>query len=292
MASSDPAGRILDGKAIAANIKAQLSQQLSEQQDRQPPGLAVILVGEDPASEIYVGHKQKACEAVGIRSSVYKYPASLTQAELILRIEQLNEDPDVHGILVQLPLPEHIDSSKIIEQITPGKDIDGFHPYNIGRLAIRQPALRSCTPKGIIRLLHNYKIPLKGAQAVVVGASNHVGRPMALELLHAGSTVTVCHKFTKNLEAQVGSADILVVAAGKAGLIPGDWIKPGAAVVDVGINRQADGTIIGDVDYEVARTRASWITPVPGGVGPMTVAMLLENTFIAAGFDLPPDASA
>lgn len=286
MAASDQHGNILDGKALANSIKDNLSQVLKNNPDRQAPGLAVVLVGDDPASEIYVGHKQKACEKVGIRSSVHKHAASMTQTELMTLIDDLNNDPEVHGILVQLPLPPHMDSSQIIEHINPHKDVDGFHPYNIGRLALRQPALRSCTPKGIIRLLAEHDIQVKGAQAVVVGASNHVGRPMALELLQAGSTVTVCHKFTQDLAAEVGRADVLVVAAGKPGLIPGEWIKPGATVVDVGINRLESGTIVGDVDFDAASTRAAWITPVPGGVGPMTVAMLLENTFLAAGFEL------
>lgn len=286
MAASDQHGNILDGKALANSIKDNLSQVLKNNPDRQAPGLAVVLVGDDPASEIYVGHKQKACEKVGIRSSVHKHAASMTQAELMTLIDDLNNDPEVHGILVQLPLPPHMDSSQIIEHINPHKDVDGFHPYNIGRLALRQPALRSCTPKGIIRLLAEHDIQVKGAQAVVVGASNHVGRPMALELLQAGSTVTVCHKFTQDLAAEVGRADVLVVAAGKPGLIPGEWIKPGATVVDVGINRLESGAIVGDVDFDAASTRAAWITPVPGGVGPMTVAMLLENTFLAAGFEL------
>lgn len=286
MAASDQHGNILDGKALANSIKDNLSQVLKNNPDRQAPGLAVVLVGDDPASEIYVGHKQKACEKVGIRSSVHKHAASMTQAELMTLIDDLNNDPEVHGILVQLPLPPHMDSSQIIEHINPHKDVDGFHPYNIGRLALRQPALRSCTPKGIIRLLAEHDIQVKGAQAVVVGASNHVGRPMALELLQAGSTVTVCHKFTQDLAAEVGRADVLVVAAGKPGLIPGEWIKPGATVVDVGINRLESGAIVGDVNFDAASTRAAWITPVPGGVGPMTVAMLLENTFLAAGFEL------
>lgn len=290
MTTSEQHSNILDGKALSSNIKEALSKILKSNPNHKAPGLAVVLVGDDPASEIYVGHKQKACDKVGIRSSVHKYPASMTQAELMTLIDTLNNDPDIHGILVQLPLPTHIDSSQIIEHINPHKDIDGFHPYNIGRLALRQPALRSCTPKGIIRLLSESNIPVKGAHAVVVGASNHVGRPMALELLQAGSTVTVCHKFTQDLAAEVGRADILVVAAGKPGLIPGAWIKPGATVVDVGINRLADGSIVGDVEFDVAKTRAAWITPVPGGVGPMTVAMLLENTFLAAGFELEKPA--
>lgn len=301
MTQSQAKGNILDGKALAAKIKTTLAETLRtattqpEKQENgqavQAPGLAVILVGNDPASEIYVGRKQQACESVGIRSSVHKYADTLAEAALLDLITALNNDPKTHGILVQLPLPAHIDSSKIIEAIHPTKDVDGFHPYNVGRLALRQPALRSCTPKGIIRLLSEHAINTKGAHAVVIGASNHVGRPMALELLQAGSTVTVCHKFTRDLEAQVNRADLLVVAAGKPGLIPGGWIKPGAAVVDVGINRQANGKIVGDVEFDVAKQRAEWITPVPGGVGPMTVAMLLENTFLAAGFpidDAPP----
>lgn len=284
MTDSETVSKTLDGKATAQKIRTDIAAAIAAAPEQPAPGLAVILVGDDPASEIYVRHKQQACEAAGLRSSVHKHPASMTEAALLSLIRSLNEDVSVHGILVQLPLPAHIDSSKVIESISPHKDVDGFHPYNVGRLALRQPALRSCTPKGIIRLLETYEIELKGTQAVVVGASNHVGRPMALELLQAGSTVTVCHKFTRSLQEEVQRAELLVVAAGKPGLIPGEWIKPGAAVVDVGINRQADGTIVGDVGCETARKRAAWITPVPGGVGPMTVAMLLENTFLAAGF--------
>jgi methylenetetrahydrofolate dehydrogenase (NADP+)/methenyltetrahydrofolate cyclohydrolase len=296
MSASELVSKTLDGKAIAQKIKTRIATAIQAANQTTPasqaPGLAVILVGENPASEIYIRHKQQACEAVGIRSSAHKHPTSMTQTALLSLIKSLNADESVHGILVQLPLPEHIDSSTIIEAIAPDKDVDGFHPYNIGRLALREPALRPCTPKGIIRLLTEYNIEIKGTRAVIVGASNIVGRPMALELLHAGSTVTICHKFTRDLQSEVERADLLVVAAGKPGLIPGEWIKPGAIVVDVGINRQEGGKIVGDVDYDVAKSRAGWISPVPGGVGPMTVAMLLENTFLAAGFSYESDNSA
>lgn len=276
--------QIIDGKAIAANIRAEIQDQIQKRiaAGLRPPGLAVILVGEDPASEVYVKNKIKACEKAGFVSRSEHLDADITQQQLLDRIDTYNDDPAVDGILVQLPLPGHINESAVIEQIRPDKDVDGFHPYNMGRLSQRVPTLRPCTPYGIIRLLAAIGEPCRGRKAVIVGASNIVGRPMALEMLLAGATVTVCHRFTKNLKEEVAQADILIVAVGKPGLIPGDWIKPGSIVIDVGINRNADGSLIGDVGFKAASERASWITPVPGGVGPMTVAMLLANTLQAA----------
>ncbi|AKX44266.1 methenyltetrahydrofolate cyclohydrolase [Thiopseudomonas alkaliphila] len=274
---------ILDGKQIAASIRQTISEQVAQrlEQGLRAPGLAVILVGSDPASEVYVAHKRKDCEQVGFVSKAYDLPESTSQEELLNLIEQLNNDSEVDGILVQLPLPAHLDSSVLLERIRPEKDVDGFHPFNIGRLAQRMPLLRPCTPKGIITLLEHTQIDLHGLNAVIVGASNIVGRPMALELLLAGCTTTITHRFTNNLEEHVRRADLVVVAVGKPGLVKGEWIKDGAIVIDVGINRTADGRLIGDVEFEVAAQKASWITPVPGGVGPMTRACLLENTLEA-----------
>lgn len=276
--------QLIDGKAIAASLRQQIAQRVAErrQQGLRAPGLAVILVGSDPASQVYVSHKRKDCEEVGFVSQAYDLPATTGQDELMALIDRLNDEPSIDGILVQLPLPEHLDASLLLERIRPDKDVDGFHPYNIGRLAQRMPLLRPCTPKGIMTLLQSTGADLYGMHAVVVGASNIVGRPMAMELLLAGCTVTVTHRFTKDLPTHVGQADIVVVAAGKPGLVQGEWIKPGAIVIDVGINRQTDGKLIGDVVYETALPRAGWITPVPGGVGPMTRACLLENTLHAA----------
>ncbi|MHA6493221.1 bifunctional methylenetetrahydrofolate dehydrogenase/methenyltetrahydrofolate cyclohydrolase FolD [Pseudomonas borbori] len=276
--------QLIDGKAIAASLRQQIAKRVAERRElgKRAPGLAVILVGSDPASQVYVSHKRKDCEEVGFVSQAYDLPASTSQAELLTLIDTLNDEPGIDGILVQLPLPEHLDASLLLERIRPDKDVDGFHPYNIGRLAQRMPLLRPCTPKGIMTLLQNTGVDLYGLHAVVVGASNIVGRPMAMELLLAGCTVTVTHRFTKDLPMHVGQADIVVVAAGKPGLVQGEWIKPGAIVIDVGINRQEDGKLIGDVVYETALPRAGWITPVPGGVGPMTRACLLENTLHAA----------
>jgi methylenetetrahydrofolate dehydrogenase (NADP+)/methenyltetrahydrofolate cyclohydrolase len=276
--------QLIDGKTIAANLRQQIAQRVAErrQQGKRAPGLAVILVGNDPASQVYVSHKRKDCEEVGFLSQAYDLPASTSQAELLALIDRLNEDTNIDGILVQLPLPQHLDASLLLEHIRPDKDVDGFHPYNIGRLAQRMPLLRPCTPKGIITLLQSTGVDLYGMHAVVVGASNIVGRPMAMELLLAGCTVTITHRFTKDLPGHVATADIVVVAAGKPGLVKGEWIKEGAIVIDVGINRQKDGKLIGDVVYETALPRAGWITPVPGGVGPMTRACLLENTLHAA----------
>lgn len=286
--------RIIDGKAIARNILDQIREQIATrlQHDQRRPGLAVVLVGSDPASEIYVRHKRHDCEGAGMLSRAFDLPASTTEAGLLGLIDELNDDGAIDGILVQLPLPAHIDSTKVIERIRPDKDVDGFHPFNVGRLAQRNPAMRPCTPYGILRILESVGETFKGRHAVVVGASNIVGRPMALELLLAGATVTICHRFTRDLPHHVADADVLVVAAGKPGLIPGAWIKPGATVIDVGMNRLESGRLVGDVDFEAACERAAWITPVPGGVGPMTRAMLLYNTMDAARQHdgLPPTA--
>ncbi|ELB2048633.1 bifunctional methylenetetrahydrofolate dehydrogenase/methenyltetrahydrofolate cyclohydrolase FolD [Vibrio parahaemolyticus] len=260
---------------VAARVKARVAAGL------RAPGLAVVLVGEDPASQVYVGSKRRACEEVGFVSKSFDLPASTSEEELLALIDELNNDNEIDGILVQLPLPAGIDTTHVLERIHPEKDVDGFHPYNVGRLAQRIPKLRSCTPKGIITLLDRYNIELRGKHAVVVGASNIVGRPMTLELLLAGCTTTTCHRFTKDLESHVRQADVVVVAVGKPNFIPGAWIKKGAVVVDVGINRLDSGKLVGDVEYDKARESASFITPVPGGVGPMTVASLIENTMLA-----------
>jgi len=275
--------QIIDGKAIAENLLNSIKERINIrlQANKRAPGLAVILVGTDPASAIYVRNKRLACEKSGIRSAVYDLPSTTTEVDLLALIEQLNQDDTIDGILVQSPLPPQIKDEHIIECISPNKDVDGFHPYNIGRLAVRQPTLRSCTPFGVIKMLQASNIELMGLDAVVVGVSNHVGRPMALELLLAGCTVTSCHRHTKDLAKMINQADLVVAAAGKPGLIKGDWIKPGAIVIDIGINRLADGTISGDVDFKAAKVRAGYISPVPGGVGPMTVATLMENTLLA-----------
>lgn len=276
--------QLLDGKSLSEKIIAGIQSQVTKRDvaGLAIPALAVILVGSDPASSIYVRNKRNACIKAGVRSISYDLPATTTQADLLVLIDELNNEVSVHGILVQMPLPAQIDPETVIERIHPDKDVDGFHPYNIGRLAVRMPTLRSCTPYGVMRLLALAHDDLKGLNAVVVGSSNHVGRPMGLELLLAGCTVTTCHRFTKNLAEFVGQADILVVAVGRAELVKGAWIKPGATVIDVGINRLDDGSLCGDVEFAPAAERAAWITPVPGGVGPMTVAMLLENTLLAA----------
>lgn len=275
--------RIIDGKAIAAGIRHAVAERVGQRLThyQRPPGLAVILVGNDPASQVYVRNKRKACMEVGILSRAYDLPPDTPQQRLLELIDMLNADPAIDGILVQLPLPEHIDSETVIERIHPAKDVDGFHPYNMGRLALRLPTLRPCTPHGVMLLLNHTGESYYGREAVVVGASNIVGRPMSLELLLAGCTVTTCHRFTRDLERHVSHSDILIAAAGKPGLIHGDWIKPGATVIDVGINRREDGNLVGDVEFERAQERAAWITPVPGGVGPMTVAVLLQNTLAA-----------
>ncbi|UYZ84967.1 bifunctional methylenetetrahydrofolate dehydrogenase/methenyltetrahydrofolate cyclohydrolase FolD [Entomomonas sp. E2T0] len=276
--------QLIDGKTIAANIREDIARKVADRRQRglRIPGLAVILVGNDPASEVYVSHKRKDCEQVGFISESYDLPVSTTQQELLALIDKLNDDSAIDGILVQLPLPAHLDAAPLLERIRPDKDVDGFHPFNIGRLAQRNPLLRPCTPKGIIKLLESTKENLYGLNAVMVGASNIVGRPMALELLLAGCTTTITHRFTKDLAVHVANADLVVVGVGKPGLVKGEWIKPGAIVIDVGINRMPDGKLVGDVEFEEAAKRASWITPVPGGVGPMTRACLLENTLYAA----------
>lgn len=277
-----PAQRI-DGKRIAKQVRQNVASHVEDivSSGRRPPGLAVIIVGSDPASHVYVANKRKACEEVGFMSRSYDLPHETTQEELIALVDELNQDNEIDGILVQLPLPAGLNAEEVLERIHPHKDVDGFHPYNIGRLAQRIPALRPCTPKGIMTLIESTKRPIKGMDAVIVGASNIVGRPMSLELLLAGCTVTVCHKFTKDLRSHIARADLLVVAVGKAEFIPGDWIKPNAIVIDVGINRIDDGRLVGDVEYDEAVEQAGWITPVPGGVGPMTVASLIENTLEA-----------
>jgi methylenetetrahydrofolate dehydrogenase (NADP+)/methenyltetrahydrofolate cyclohydrolase len=276
--------KIIDGKSVARNIRADIRQQITTRvaSGKRAPGLAVIQVGADAASAIYVRNKRNACEDAGIVSFSHDLPKSTTRKELLALIDTLNDDSTVDGILVQLPLPDQINPNEVIERIAPHKDVDGFHPLTVGRLAQRNPSLRPCTPHGIIKLLEHIGVDPKGQHAVIVGASNIVGRPLALELLLAGSTVTICHKFTLDLEKFVAQADILTVAVGKPNLIPGSWVKSGAVVFDVGINRNDDGSLSGDVEYAAAAEKAAWITPVPGGVGPMTVAMLMQNTLLAA----------
>jgi methylenetetrahydrofolate dehydrogenase (NADP+)/methenyltetrahydrofolate cyclohydrolase len=276
--------QILDGNRIAAELRKQVADRVDARRSGglRAPGLAVVLVGDDPASEIYVRHKRKDCGEVGFKSDTHHLSAETSTEELLTVVDHLNANAAIDGILVQLPLPEHIDSSIILEHISPHKDVDGYHPYNIGRLAIRHPTLRSCTPKGIMHLLERTGVAIRGLDATIVGASNHVGRPMGLELLLAGCTVTTAHKFSKDTRSHVANADILVSATGKPGLIRGEWIKEGAIVIDVGITRDEHGKIIGDVEFDVAAERAGWITPVPGGVGPMTRVALLQNTLIAA----------
>jgi len=276
--------RLINGRQVAADLQRDLKARIENRfaAGRRRPGLAVVMVGEDPASAIYVRNKRKACESAGIRSVAYDLPDDTTQDALDALIRGLNDDPAIDGILVQLPLPEQLDARRVIEAIAPAKDVDGFHPYNIGRLAQRIPLLRPCTPAGVMELLLRHDIPVRGQRAVVVGASNIVGRPMALELLLAGATITVCHRFTADLAAELKDADIVVVAVGKPELVKGAWIKEGSTVIDVGMNRLPDGKLCGDVEFAAAAERAAWITPVPGGVGPMTVAMLLHNTLDAA----------
>lgn len=280
------AAKLIDGKSLANKLKEEMAAliKLKMAEGAPRPGLAVILVGDDPASSIYVRNKQQACEQVGIFSSQHHLPLDVDENTLIDLIKTLNHDKDIHGILLQLPLPKHIDAEKVLECINPHKDVDGFHPFNLGRLAQRRPLLRPCTPLGVMLLLDHIGQQFKGKHAVVVGASNIVGRPAALELLIAGATTTICHRFTDNLAYFVNQADILISAVGKPGLIKGEWIKNGATVIDIGITRLPDGTLTGDVEFNAAKQRAAWITPVPGGVGPMTVAMLLRNTLVAAGY--------
>ncbi len=274
---------LIDGKAIAQQLRSSVKEKVSARlaQGLRAPGLAVILVGSDPASEVYVGSKRRACEEVGFVSRSYDLPITTSEEKLLALVAELNNDDAIDGILVQLPLPATIDANLIIESISPKKDVDGFHPSNVGKLALRLPGLRPCTPKGIMTLIQSTKVKPHGLDALVIGASNIVGRPMTLELLLAGCTITTTHRFTKNLEDKVRNADLIVVAVGKPAFIPGEWIKEGAIVIDVGINRLESGKLVGDVDFDVAKEKASFITPVPGGVGPMTVASLIENTLIA-----------
>jgi methylenetetrahydrofolate dehydrogenase (NADP+)/methenyltetrahydrofolate cyclohydrolase len=275
---------VLDGKAVAARVRAEVKTRAATfQRERgRPPGLAVVKVGSDPASAVYVRNKRLACEDAGIHSFAFDLPDTVTREALVAQVTALNADPAVDGILVQLPLPTGLDANEIMDLVDPAKDVDGFHPYNTGLLAQKRPRLRPCTPYGVIRLAQEYGIALQGVKATVVGASNIVGRPMALELMLAGATVTVCHSRTRHLAAEVLGADVVVAAVGRPGMVRGEWIRPGAAVFDVGINRTPEGRLVGDVDYPMAAERAAWITPVPGGIGPMTIAMLLSNTLDAA----------
>jgi methylenetetrahydrofolate dehydrogenase (NADP+) / methenyltetrahydrofolate cyclohydrolase len=276
--------QILDGKAVSAKERQKSAARAADFVSRfgRKPGLAVVKVGEDPASAVYVRNKRKACEECGIASFAHDLPATTTRAELLALIEALNKDDAIDGILLQLPLPKGLDSTEIMDTIDPAKDVDGFHPTNTGLLAQKRPGLRPCTPWGVIKLAEEYQLNLVGLRACVVGASNIVGRPMALELLLARATVTVCHTGTRDLRAEVERAELVVAAVGRAAYIPGIWIRDGAIVFDVGINRLPDGKLAGDVEYAAAAQRAAWITPVPGGVGPMTIAMLLSNTVDAA----------
>jgi methylenetetrahydrofolate dehydrogenase (NADP+)/methenyltetrahydrofolate cyclohydrolase len=276
--------RLLDGKIVAASLKTALSKTITNltQQGRRPPCLAVILVGHDTASEIYVANKRRACQEVGMTSQAYSLENSCTEAELLALIQTLNNDTTVDGILVQLPLPSHINTNRILECISPLKDVDGFHPCNLGKLAQRFPHLRPCTPFGIIQLLQAYDLPIQGQHAVVIGASNIVGRPMALEFLLSKATVTICHRFTKHLQRHVALADIVVVATGVRDVIDTEWLQPHQILIDVGMHRRSDNTLMGDVNFELAKTKVAWITPVPGGVGPMTIVTLLQNTVQAA----------
>ena len=280
--------KILDGLKVSGVVIDRVRESIESHVDSggRRPGLAVVLVGSDPASSIYVRAKRRDCERAGILARDYDLDASTSQEYLLDLIDQLNDDPDVDGILVQLPLPAHIDEPAVTNRINPDKDVDGFHAFNVGKLALRQPGLRPCTPRGVMALLHYYGIANRSMHAVVVGASNIVGRPLALELLYYGSTVTVSHRFTRNLEEHVRGAELLISAIGKRGIVKSEWIRPGAIVVDVGINRLPDGKIIGDIDFESASKRAAWISPVPGGVGPMTRATLMLNTAEAAGLEV------
>ena len=275
---------VIDGKAVAAKVRHTVAARANEfaSQFGRRPGLAVVQVGEDPASSIYVRNKRRSCEESGIHSFAHDLPATATEGQLLGLIHALNVDPRVDGILVQLPLPRGLDTDRVTDAIDPAKDVDGLHPINTGLLAQKRPRLRPCTPYGCIVLAQEYGIKLRGLRATVVGASNIVGRPMALELLLAGATVTVCHTGTRDLRSEVERAELVVAAVGKPDFVPGEWIRPGAAVFDVGINRMASGKLVGDVEYESAARRAGWITPVPGGVGPMTIAMLLSNVVAAA----------
>ncbi|MEI6413408.1 MAG: bifunctional methylenetetrahydrofolate dehydrogenase/methenyltetrahydrofolate cyclohydrolase FolD [Pseudomonadota bacterium] len=274
---------ILDGKALAQRIRGRLQAEVATltAQGRRRPGLAVVLLGQHPASAVYVRNKHQACLEVGFHSEIHALAADTPQSALLDLIHQINADPAIDGILVQLPLPAGFDEERVIEAILPTKDVDGFHPYNVGRLALRMPVFRPCTPKGVMTLLSDAGLALEGLDALVIGQSNIVGRPMALELLAARCTVTLCHSRTRDLPAKVRAADLVVAAVGKPGFVSADWIQPGAIVIDVGINRLADGRLVGDVDFDAVKSRAAWLTPVPGGVGPMTIASLLENTLQA-----------
>ena len=276
--------QLIDGKKISQERLQLVSAAVAKRLESglRAPCLAVVLVGNNPASAVYVRNKKSACQKCGIRSLSYELPASTSQEDLLKLVDELNGNAEVDGILVQLPLPEGLDSQAVLERIHPDKDVDGFHPYNVGRLVVKMPLMRPCTPKGVMTLLEAYGIDPKGKKAVVVGASNLVGRPQALELLLARATVTICHSATENLDKEVGAADIVVVGVGIPNFVKGEWIKPGAVVIDVGINRLEDGSLCGDVEFDVAKERAGMITPVPGGVGPMTIATLLENTLHAA----------
>ena len=276
--------QLIDGKKISQQRIEAVAQAVKARQEKglHTPCLAVVLVGDDPASAVYVRNKKLACQKSGIESRSYELPSETTQDDLLKLVDELNGDPAVDGILVQLPLPAHIDSQAVLERIVPHKDVDGFHPYNVGRLVFKMPLMRPCTPKGVMTLLEAYGIDPKGKKAVIVGASNIVGRPQALELLLSRATVTICHSATQNLADEVAAADILVVGVGIPNFVKGEWVKPGAVVIDVGINRLEDGSLCGDVEFDIAKERASMITPVPGGVGPMTIATLLENTLHAA----------
>ncbi len=282
---------IIDGNAIAKSLRQELADTIEQWKldGHRLPGLAVILVGSDPASEVYVRGKRRDCDEVGFHSNVQHLSADITQQDLEARIQHLNDDDNIDGVLVQTPLPAHIDEQRIIDCIDPGKDVDGFHPHNIGLLALRRPSFRSCTPMGVMLLLEHLNLEFKGLDAAVIGASNHVGRPMGLELLRAGCTVTTAHKFTRNIEDKIKLADIVVSAVGKPGLVPASWIKPGAIVIDVGITRGANNKLYGDVQFDDVAEVASWITPVPGGVGPMTRVALLQNTLRAARMHLHLD---
>ncbi|MEP7330231.1 MAG: bifunctional methylenetetrahydrofolate dehydrogenase/methenyltetrahydrofolate cyclohydrolase FolD [Betaproteobacteria bacterium] len=281
---------IIDGRAVALRVTDEVRVDVAARvaSGRSVPGLAVVLVGDNAASQVYVRNKRKTTEAVGMRSFAFDLPITATEAEVLALVDRLNADPSVNGILVQLPLPAQIDPERVIERIHPRKDVDGFHPYNVGRLVLKMPTLRPCTPYGCMRLLGETRESLVGKHAVVIGQSNIVGRPMALELLMARCTVTICHSATRDLPGLVRQADILVAGVGKARFVPGAWIKPGAIVIDVGINRTEDGKLCGDVDFDSAKEVAGWITPVPGGVGPMTIATLLRNTLRAAQWQDEP----
>lgn len=275
---------MIDGKALAQTIRDRIAAETKDLQAKTgvKPGLATILVGEDPASALYVRSKQKACEAAGIYIEDFKLPATTSQAELLALVEKMNHDPNIHGILVQLPLPKHIDTQMVLNAVTPMKDADGFHPYNLGRLVEGSPVFEACTPKGIIAMIDSTGVAIEGKRAVVVGRSTIVGKPVALMLLHRHATVTVCHSKTRDLPAVCREADILVVAIGKSKFVTADMVKEGAVVIDVGTNRLADGKFVGDVDFEPVSHKAGWISPVPGGVGPMTITMLLANTLESA----------